>query len=72
MTMRSMSGSRLVAQSAAGQTPYKYEFHVLDDPQTVHRELTNPHIGTMPLGSVTRRVSVLMAKLASSSPACQP
>jgi beta-barrel assembly-enhancing protease len=30
------TGQRLVAQSAAGQTPYRFEFHVLDDPETIN------------------------------------
>src|SRR5688572_16554192 len=29
-------GERLVARSAAGQSPYHFEFHVLDDPQTIN------------------------------------
>jgi predicted Zn-dependent protease len=29
-------GERLVAQSAAAQTPYQYDFHVLDDPETIN------------------------------------
>jgi predicted Zn-dependent protease len=29
-------GERLVSRSAAGQTPYRFEFHVLDDPQTIN------------------------------------
>jgi predicted Zn-dependent protease len=29
-------GERLVARSAAGQSPYPFEFHVLDDPQTIN------------------------------------
>ena len=29
-------GERLVSQSAASQTPYRFEFHVLDDPQTIN------------------------------------
>jgi predicted Zn-dependent protease len=29
-------GERLVTQSVAGQTPYRFEFHVLDDPQTIN------------------------------------
>jgi predicted Zn-dependent protease len=29
-------GERLVSRSAAGQSPYRFEFHVLDDPQTIN------------------------------------
>jgi predicted Zn-dependent protease len=29
-------GARLVSRSAAGQSPYRYEFHLLDDPETVN------------------------------------
>ena len=29
-------GERLIAQSVASQSPYRYEFHVLDDPQTIN------------------------------------
>ncbi|MBI3725459.1 M48 family metalloprotease, partial [bacterium] len=29
-------GQRIVARSAAGRTPYRYEFHVLRDPRTVN------------------------------------
>jgi predicted Zn-dependent protease len=29
-------GERLVSRSAAGQSPYQFEFHVLDDPQTIN------------------------------------
>jgi beta-barrel assembly-enhancing protease len=29
-------GERLVAQSAAAQTPYQYDFHVLNDPETIN------------------------------------
>lgn len=29
-------GQRLVSKSAASQTPYQYEFHLLDDPQTIN------------------------------------
>jgi beta-barrel assembly-enhancing protease len=29
-------GERLVAQSAVGQSPYRYEFHVLNDPETIN------------------------------------
>jgi predicted Zn-dependent protease len=29
-------GERLVSHSAAGQTPYKFDFHVLDDPETIN------------------------------------
>jgi len=29
-------GNRLVERSAAKQTPYRYEFHVLDDPNTIN------------------------------------
>ena len=29
-------GERLVSRSAASQTPYQFEFHVLDDPQTIN------------------------------------
>ena len=29
-------GERLVSRSAAGQTPYRYEFHLLDDPETIN------------------------------------
>src|SRR5918999_3268620 len=29
-------GERMVARSAAGQSPYQFEFHVLDDPQTIN------------------------------------
>ena len=29
-------GERLVSQSVAAQSPYRYEFHVLDDPQTIN------------------------------------
>jgi beta-barrel assembly-enhancing protease len=29
-------GERLVAKSAAGQTPYRYDFHVLNDPETIN------------------------------------
>jgi predicted Zn-dependent protease len=29
-------GERLVSRSAAAQTPYQFEFHVLDDPQTIN------------------------------------
>ena len=29
-------GARLVTQSEAGQTPYRFEFHLLADPQTVN------------------------------------
>jgi beta-barrel assembly-enhancing protease len=29
-------GERLVAQSAAAQTPYQYDFHVLDDQETIN------------------------------------
>src|ERR687895_2221950 len=29
-------GERLVTQSVAGQSPYRFEFHVLDDPQTIN------------------------------------
>ena len=29
-------GERLVSQSVARQSPYRYEFHVLDDPQTIN------------------------------------
>ena len=29
-------GERLVARSAAGKSPYQFEFHVLDDPQTIN------------------------------------
>jgi predicted Zn-dependent protease len=29
-------GERLVSRSAAGQTPYRFEFHVLDDPETIN------------------------------------
>ncbi|MCB1308361.1 MAG: M48 family metallopeptidase [Leptospiraceae bacterium] len=29
-------GERIVAQSAAGQSPYKFEFHLLDDAETVN------------------------------------
>jgi beta-barrel assembly-enhancing protease len=29
-------GERIVAQSAAGQLPYRYDFHVLNDPETIN------------------------------------
>jgi beta-barrel assembly-enhancing protease len=29
-------GERMVSRSAAGQSPYQFEFHVLDDPQTIN------------------------------------
>jgi beta-barrel assembly-enhancing protease len=29
-------GQQLVSRSAAGKSPYKFEFHVLDDPQTIN------------------------------------
>ena len=29
-------GGQLVAQSAAGKSPYRFEFHVLNDPQTIN------------------------------------
>jgi predicted Zn-dependent protease len=29
-------GERLIAQSAAGQSPYRFEFHVLDDAETIN------------------------------------
>jgi predicted Zn-dependent protease len=29
-------GRRLVSQSAAGKSPYRFEFHVLDDPETIN------------------------------------
>ena len=29
-------GQRVVARSAAGKTPYRYEFHLLDDPETIN------------------------------------
>ena len=29
-------GERLISQSVAQQSPYRYEFHVLDDPQTIN------------------------------------
>lgn len=29
-------GERLVSRSAAGKSPYQYEFHLLDDPQTIN------------------------------------
>jgi predicted Zn-dependent protease len=29
-------GQRLVSQSAAGTTPYRFEFHLLNDPQTIN------------------------------------
>jgi predicted Zn-dependent protease len=29
-------GGRLVSKSAAGTTPYQFDFHVLDDPQTIN------------------------------------
>ncbi len=29
-------GERLVSRSAAGKSPYQFEFHVLDDPQTIN------------------------------------
>ena len=29
-------GERLVARSVAGQTPYRYDFHVLNDPETIN------------------------------------
>src|SRR5919205_1044301 len=29
-------GERLIAQSAAGQSPYRYDFHVLNDPETIN------------------------------------
>ena len=29
-------GERLVTRSAAGQTPYRYDFHVLNDPETIN------------------------------------
>jgi beta-barrel assembly-enhancing protease len=29
-------GQRLVSQTAAAQSPYRFEFHVLDDPQTIN------------------------------------
>lgn len=29
-------GGRLVSQSIAGQSPYRFEFHVLDDPETIN------------------------------------
>jgi predicted Zn-dependent protease len=29
-------GQRIVAQSAAGKTPYKYDFHLLNDPETIN------------------------------------
>ena len=29
-------GQRLVAQTAAAQSPYKFEFHLLDDPETIN------------------------------------
>jgi predicted Zn-dependent protease len=29
-------GERLISQSVASQSPYRYEFHVLDDPQTIN------------------------------------
>ena len=29
-------GERLVARSAAGKTPYRYDFHVLNDPETIN------------------------------------
>jgi beta-barrel assembly-enhancing protease len=29
-------GERIVSRSAAGQSPYRFEFHVLDDPQTIN------------------------------------
>ena len=29
-------GERLVSRSVAGQSPYRFEFHVLDDPQTIN------------------------------------
>jgi predicted Zn-dependent protease len=29
-------GGRLVAQSAAGKTPYQFQFHVLNDPETIN------------------------------------
>jgi beta-barrel assembly-enhancing protease len=29
-------GERLVSRSAAGESPYRFEFHVLDDPQTIN------------------------------------
>jgi predicted Zn-dependent protease len=29
-------GERLVSRSAAGQTPYRFEFHLLDDPETIN------------------------------------
>jgi beta-barrel assembly-enhancing protease len=29
-------GERLVSRTAAGKTPYRYEFHLLDDPETIN------------------------------------
>jgi len=29
-------GERLVSRSVAGQSPYRFDFHVLDDPQTIN------------------------------------
>jgi predicted Zn-dependent protease len=29
-------GERLISRSAAGKSPYQFEFHVLDDPQTIN------------------------------------
>jgi predicted Zn-dependent protease len=29
-------GDRLVSRTAAGQSPYKFEFHLLDDPETIN------------------------------------
>jgi predicted Zn-dependent protease len=29
-------GERLVSRSAAGESPYRFEFHVLDDPETIN------------------------------------
>jgi len=29
-------GERLVSRTAAGQSPYKFEFHLLDDPETIN------------------------------------
>jgi beta-barrel assembly-enhancing protease len=35
-TKVSAVGERLVAQSAAGKSPYRFQFHVLQDPQTIN------------------------------------
>ena len=32
----SQVGERVVSRSAAGQTPYQFQFHVLDDPETIN------------------------------------